>query len=323
MRDVNVFNIARSYPRMSWSPKNLYNLWQRSQGPKKRELVFKDTQQTLFQQRWKSKAAIRAYHGDYIPEKIFKRWYLPDNIPDVRPRKAIMADDKSMLEEYAGRKQREKEYEEDEQRRGMAPVGSLVLAEVERRIDVVVFRSCFAHSIYEARRLVVHGNVLLNGKRHTNANTRLAPGDMISVDPDAIRFFRPPTAEYADDVNAQEPDKDSLTPFNLPLYASPWLFVPAYIEPNFATCSAVYVRHPTARPGYSEVPTPYDADGEVVRFAWEWYVKRKPRIRSQKRLSMRPEDRAFDISEIDTEKERKYLRKAAQKRAATTSGMIF
>lgn len=323
MRDGNVYNIARALPRMSWSPKNLYNLWQRSQGPKKHELVFKETQQTLFQQRWKSKAAIRAYHGDFIPEKLFKRWYLPDNIPDVRPRKVIMGDDKTMLEEYAGRKQREKDYEEDETRRGMAPVGSLVLAEVERRIDVVVFRSCFAHSVYEARRLVVHGNVTLNGKKHTDANTRLAPGDMISVDPSAVKFFRPRTAEYADQVNAQEPDKDDLTPFHLPLYASPWLFVPAYIEPNFATCSAIYVRHPTARPGYSEIPTPYDADGEVVRFAWEWYVKRKPRIRSQKRLAMRPEDRAFDASEIDIEKERKYLRKAAQKRAATTSGMIF
>ena len=134
-------------------------------GPLKHKLVFKDTQETLFQQRWKAKQAIRGYHGDYIPEKIFKRWYLPDNIPDVRPRKAIMGDDKNALEEYAGRKKREKEYEEDEQKRGMAPVGSLVLAEVERRIDVVVFRSCFAHSVYEARRLVIHGNVLLNGKR--------------------------------------------------------------------------------------------------------------------------------------------------------------
>ncbi|KAK1231394.1 hypothetical protein PQX77_005491 [Marasmius sp. AFHP31] len=323
MRDPNVFNIARALPRMSWSSKNLYSLWQRSIGPLKHKLVFKDTQETLFQQRWKAKQAIRGYHGDYIPEKIFKRWYLPDNIPDVRPRKAIKGDDKNALEEYAGRKKREKEYEEDEQKRGMAPVGSLVLAEVERRIDVVVFRSCFAHSVYEARRLVIHGNVLLNGKRHTNANTRLAPGDMISVDPSAVRFFKPPTAEYGDEVNAKESDKADLTPFHLPYYASPWLFVPAYIEPNFATCSAVYVRHPTARPGYSEVPTPFDADGEVVRFAWEWYVKRKPRIRSQKRLSMRPEDRAFDPSEINIEKERKHLRKAAEKRAATTSGMIF
>lgn len=47
----------------------------------------------------------------------------------------------------------------------MAPVGSLMFQEVERRIDTIVFRSCFAESIYEARRLVVHGYVRLNGRK--------------------------------------------------------------------------------------------------------------------------------------------------------------
>lgn len=60
-------------------------------------------------------------------------------------------------------------------------------------------------------------------------------------------------------------------PFTVPDYAAPFLFVPAYLEVSFATCSAIYVRHPTARPGYSEIPTPYDADGEVMRLTWEFY----------------------------------------------------
>ena len=53
---------------------------------------------------------------------------------------------------------------EQEAKAGIAPVGSLMFSEVERRIDVFIFRCCFAHSVYEARRLVVHGNVKLNGK---------------------------------------------------------------------------------------------------------------------------------------------------------------
>lgn len=85
------------------------------------------------------------------------------------------------------------------------------------------------------------------------------------------------------------------TPFHLPQYASPWLFVPAYIEVSFKTCSAIYVRHPTARPGYSEIPTPYDADGAVIRFAWEWYVHRRPRMRSQSQLARMPEDRVVTL----------------------------
>ncbi len=54
---------------------------------------------------------------------------------------------------------------EEDDSKGLAPVGSLMFSEVERRIDVVIFRACLAHSVYEARRLVVHGDVLLNGKK--------------------------------------------------------------------------------------------------------------------------------------------------------------
>ncbi|QRW20820.1 hypothetical protein RhiXN_05809 [Rhizoctonia solani] len=78
------------------------------------------------------------------------------------------------------------------------------------------------------------------------------------------------------------------TSFSLPAYASPHLFIPAYIEPAFNTCSAVYVRHPTARPGYSEIPSPFGADGEVMRFTWEWYKRHRPRMRSKKDTWINP-----------------------------------
>jgi len=142
---------------------------------------------------------------------------------------------------------------------------------------------------------------------------------MVSVDPKAIPFLQPkaPSAEIsseelaAEDLKTEPSDsvkesmleassqaggtssvKDkTLTPFNLPAYASPFIFVPAYLEVSFPTCSVVYVRHPTARPGYSEIPTPYDADGEVVRLAWEWYSKVRPRNRSKRQLAREPENR--------------------------------
>ena len=152
---------------------------------------------------------------------------------------------------------------------------------------------------------------------------------MVSVDPKAIRFLQPiskkPAQKRAEDAeepseegteaasettssadgsleaNAVEVEqakpwkkskaKDDLTPFNLPDYASPWIFIPAYIEPSFSTCSAIYLRHPTARPGYSEIPTPYDADGEVVRLSWEWYTRVRPRIRSKSQKAREPENR--------------------------------
>lgn len=315
MRDANVFAFRKAMPRMSWSPRNLYNLWRRSCAAEAEAIDFTRSSKTLFQQRWISKALVRAYHGDFINEKIFKRWYLPDTLPDVRPRQHALSSNGD-LDAFAGRTEqleRAKKKAYDEQRKGLAPVGSLMLAEVERRIDVFIFRCCFAHSVYEARRLVIHGSVLLNGKKHTNANTRLAPGDMISVDPAAIRFLQEPGSSKAESGGEQPSDsepktessdlsqpnssakrasaKSSLTPFNLPPYASPFIFIPAYAEVSFPTCSAIYVRHPTARPGYSEIPTPYDADGEVIRLAWEWYSKMRPRTRSKSQMAREPENR--------------------------------
>ncbi|KAH7912890.1 hypothetical protein BJ138DRAFT_1060154 [Hygrophoropsis aurantiaca] len=341
MRDANVFGTRKCLPRMSWSPQNLYNLWRRSETP----VEFTRTQLTLFQQRWKAKALIRAYHGDFINEKTFKRWYLPSTLPDVRPRQRPVGDDANVLDSFAGRTEqleKARKRQQEEESKGLAPVGSLMLSEVERRIDVFIFRCCFAHSVYEARRLIIHGYVLLNGKKYTNANTRLAPGDMVSVDPSAIRFLKKqkedkkpkPTEQEAATTEAEsvteegtttegetsaegetttvgetaadtlaktsaakptptpsEVTKETLTPFNLPPYASPFIFIPAYAEVSFATCSAIYVRHPTARPGYSEIPTPYDADGEVVRLAWEWYSKMRPRNRSKSQFARMPVNR--------------------------------
>ena len=72
--------------------------------------------------------------------------------------------------------EREIKRREEEAPKGLAPVGSLMFSEVERRIDVVIFRSCLAHSVYEARRMVVHGDVLLN-RQKVRQFSSLAPAD--------------------------------------------------------------------------------------------------------------------------------------------------
>ncbi|KZV76884.1 alpha-L RNA-binding motif-containing protein [Peniophora sp. CONT] len=283
-----------------------------------RQSDFDQTPATLFQQRWLSKKLIRAYHGDFVNEKAFKRWYLPRTLPDVRPREPLKVFGEG--EKFVGgarardgmeKARKRSEDGEGEQGEGIAPVGSLMLAEIERRIDVLIFRANLARSVYDARRLVVHGYVQLNGRKHPNPNTRLAPGDMISVDPTMIPFIQDrrkskatATSENAHKDSATEAsDTSTSTPattktdalhdrsFHLPPYASPFLFLPAYLEVSYQTCSFVYVRHPTARPGYSEIPTPYDADGDVIRRAWEWYARVRPRMRSKRQMAREPENR--------------------------------
>ena len=65
-------------------------------------------------------------------------------------------------------------------------------------------------------------------------------------------------------------------------YATPWLprpymsafaFVPRYLEVNHNICSAVYLRHPVARPGLAEVPSPFAA--ETQQLAFNWYLRRR------------------------------------------------
>ncbi|GAA5833646.1 hypothetical protein JCM9279_001585 [Rhodotorula babjevae] len=283
----NPTHIAKALPRMSWSPANLYNLYQRSYGPATTDTQFTKSALTMFQQKWKAKQLVRGYHGDWLPEQKFKKNYLPDGLPPIVGNKA------------AGEER--------------VPLASLMFAEVEKRLDTVVFRCCFADSVYKARAMVIHGKVTLNGQVTRDPNVKLQPSDLLSVDPSAVVTLQRPrgaaapspsssaTAETADDAADAPADADAAAsasdspapssspapaplagnapstgpqplPFHLPDYASPFLFIPAYLEPSFATCSAVYLRHPTARPGVSEVPSPYEADGEVMRLAWEYYT---------------------------------------------------
>ena len=152
----------------SWHPHNLYNLWRRSFGALEKVTNRTEYQETLNWRRWTAKSLLRAYHGDYINEKIFRRWYLPENLPDVRPPEATSLESTVELNKWALRNKAAgmaARRAEEEKEKGLAPVGSLMFSEVERRIDVVIFRACFSHSVYDARRMVIHGNVLLNGKK--------------------------------------------------------------------------------------------------------------------------------------------------------------
>ena len=65
-------------------------------------------------------------------------------------------------------------------------------------------------------------------------------------------------------------------------YATPWrprdymnafAFIPRYLEVNQNICAAVYLRHPVARPGYSEVPSPFGEPVGTAAFAW--YLRRR------------------------------------------------
>ena len=77
--------------------------------------------------------------------------------------------------------------------------------------------------------------------------------------------------EFRDNpVNTSKP---YLTPWRPRPFMAPFAFIPPYLEVNQNICAAVYLRHPVARKGSAEVPTPFPSD--VSQLAFNWYLRRR------------------------------------------------
>lgn len=57
---------------------------------------------------------------------------------------------------------------------------------LEQRVDNVVYRLGFAKTRAQARQMVTHGHILLNGKKHNIPSTILQPGDEITIKDDIL-----------------------------------------------------------------------------------------------------------------------------------------
>ncbi|WP_029687949.1 30S ribosomal protein S4 [Thermoanaerobacter sp. A7A] len=89
--------------------------------------------------------------------------------------------EKQKLKRYYGVLERQfvRYYEEAERMKGIT--GENLLQLLERRLDNVVFRLGFAASRPQARQLVSHGHIEVNGKKVDIPSFLVKPGDVISV----------------------------------------------------------------------------------------------------------------------------------------------
>lgn len=76
-------------------------------------------------------------------------------------------------------KQFYKLYEEATRKEGVT--GELLLQYLERRLDNVIYRLGLATTRRQARQIVSHGHILINGKRVNIASYRVKQGDEISI----------------------------------------------------------------------------------------------------------------------------------------------
>ncbi|WP_165984813.1 30S ribosomal protein S4 [Streptomyces sp. YIM 98790] len=59
--------------------------------------------------------------------------------------------------------------------------GEHLIVELERRLDALVLRSGLARTVYQARQMVVHGHIEVNGRKVDRPSCRLRPGDVVRV----------------------------------------------------------------------------------------------------------------------------------------------
>ncbi|RUS23251.1 hypothetical protein BC937DRAFT_89721 [Endogone sp. FLAS-F59071] len=228
MRGKPLHSLARGLIRMSWNKYNLYNLASRTFTPNL-------ANRTLYQQKWTSKCDTRSYHGPQLTEREFLRVFDP-RLPTSNTR---LGTDRGQ-----GRH---------------PPASTLTFAELERRLDFIVFRSNFAPSIHAARQLCVHGKVTLNGKKMAYPSHRVKDGDIISVDPSSVSVL--------------SGKKGTELTFAPKPFSQPFLFVPDYLEVNYNICSTVFLRAPMSKPGRTELPSPFPP--EMHSLVYEFYAKRK------------------------------------------------
>ncbi|ORX83010.1 alpha-L RNA-binding motif-containing protein [Basidiobolus meristosporus CBS 931.73] len=189
---------------------------------------------TLYQQRWQAKKDTRGYHGQYvINERQWKAMFKP-NLPTANTK--LGGDD----------------------RVPHPSVASLTFAEMERRLDFIIFRSHFCSSINQARQAILHGNVYVNEKKLPYPSHRVKDGDVVRIEPSAVCTL------------SGTPGQE-LT-FTPKPYQQPWMFLPDYLEVNYNTCSTIFLRSPISKPGKVEVPSPFPP--EVHALAYEFYVKK-------------------------------------------------
>ncbi|CCC71116.1 hypothetical protein NCAS_0G02290 [Naumovozyma castellii] len=70
----------------------------------------------------------------------------------------------------------------------------------------------------------------------------------------------------------QEPSKPYFTPWKPRPFLAPLAILPHHLEISFKTCNAVYLRDPVARPGHSEVISPFDIP--IHERAYMYYIRK-------------------------------------------------
>jgi len=159
---------------------------------------------------------------------------------------AVRLREKQRLREQYGIREKQLRIQYEEAKRTAGQTGDNMVEQLEMRLDALVLRSGFARTTAQARQLVVHRHILVDGQLVDRPSFRVKPGQLIHVKPrsEAFEPFQ---------VAAAGGHADVLPP------------VPGYLEVELDKLHARLVR----RPKRSEVPVVCE-----VQLVVEYYAAR-------------------------------------------------
>lgn len=97
--------------------------------------------------------------------------------------------EKQKLRYYYNIKERQMRIYVAEAGRRKGNTGENLIEILERRLDNVVRRSNFARSIWQARQMVNHGHVTVNGRKVDIPSYQVCPGDVIGIRPSSKEWI--------------------------------------------------------------------------------------------------------------------------------------
>jgi small subunit ribosomal protein S4 len=110
--------------------------------------------------------------------------------------------EKQKVKHYYGVLERQFRTYFNEAERGTGNTGERLMVLLERRLDNIVHRLGFGHSRAQARQLIRHGHVMVNGRRVDVPSYLVRSGDVIRAKnrPKSLQLFQARAAEAVRDV---------------------------------------------------------------------------------------------------------------------------
>jgi len=119
------------------------------------------------------------------PKHTSKRQLTPPGIHGFRGRRlrdyGVRLQEKQKLRFHYHVLERQMRRYVDRAKSGAGNTGDLLLQLLERRLDNVIRRAGFARTIWQARQLVAHGHVLVNGRKTDRPSFEVRVGDVITL----------------------------------------------------------------------------------------------------------------------------------------------